>query len=103
MKKLFSLTCLAARAVAVAGCGGKKNSDAVVPENTVVAAYIDIKKAYDDGKHLAKEFIQALPSEMHDKAKKEYEGAIKEIDEVMDSLNPEWAVIAFGGDIKTLN
>ena len=103
MKNLSRLICLTALAVAAAGCGGKKNSDAVVPENTVVAAYIDIEKAYDDGKSLLKEIIQALPSELHDKAKKEYENAVKKIDEVKDPLNPEWAVIAFGGNIKTLS
>ena len=103
MKNLSRLICLTALAVAAAGCGGKKNSDAVVPENTVVAAYIDIEKAYDDGKNLVKEFIQALPSGMHDIAKKEYEKAVKKIDEIKDPLNPEWAVIAFGGNIKTLS
>ncbi len=103
MKKLFSLICLAALVLAVAGCGGQKNSEAVVPENTVVAAYIDIERTYDDGKSLAKEVIQALPSEMRDKAKKGYEEAIKKIDEIKDPLNPEWAVITFGGSVKTLS
>lgn len=103
MKKLFSLICLAALVMAVAGCGGQKNSEAVVPENTVVAAYIDIERAYDDGKSLAKDIIQELPSAKRADAKKRYEEAVKKFDEIKDPLNPEWAVITFGGSIKTLS
>ena len=100
MKKLFRLTCLAALAWTFAGCG--RNGDAVVPENTIVAAYVDFEKAYDDGKDLAEEIIDALPSAERDTAKEAFKTAIKEIDKVREPLKPKWGVIAFGGNPKDL-
>ena len=96
MKKLFQLTCLAALAWTLAGCG--RNGDAVVPENTIVAAYVDFEKAYDDGKDLAEEIIDSLPSAERDTAKEAFKTAIKEVDKVREPLNPKWGVIAFGGN-----
>ena len=98
MKKLLKLSCLALIAISVVGCGKK----AQVPEKTVAAAYVDIEKAYANGKDLCEVFIDALPKEMREGAKKEYEGVIKTIDENKKLLNPQWAVAAVGGTIKEL-
>ncbi len=98
MKKLLKLSCLALLAISVVGCGKK----AQVPEKTVAAAYVDIEKAYANGKDLCEVFIDALPKEMREGAKKEYEGVIKTIDENKKLLNPQWAVAAVGGTIKEL-
>ena len=98
MKKLLKLSCLALLAISVVGCGKK----AQVPEKTIAAAYVDIEKAYANGKDLCEVFIDALPKEMREGAKKEYEGAIKQIDENKKLLNPQWAVAAVGGTLKEL-
>ena len=98
MKKLLKLSCLALLAISVVGCGKK----AQVPEKTIAAAYVDIEKAYANGKDLCEVFIDALPKEMREGAKKEYEGAIKQIDENKKLLNPQWAVAAIGGTFKEL-
>ena len=98
MKKLLKLSCLALLAISVVGCGKK----AQVPEKTIAAAYVDIEKAYANGKDLCEVFIDALPKEMQESAKKEYEEAIKKIDENKKLLNPQWAVAAVGGTLKEL-
>lgn len=98
MKKLLKLSCLALLAITVVGCGKK----AQVPEKTIAAAYIDIEKTYANGKDLCEVFIDALPKEFREDAKKEYEAAIKKIDENKKLLNPQWAVAAVGGTLKEL-
>ena len=82
MKKLLKLSCLALLAISVVGCGKK----AQVPEKTIAAAYVDIEKAYANGKDLCEVFIDALPK----------------IDENKKLLNPQWAVAAVGGTLKEL-
>ncbi len=101
MTNALKLVCLSLLALIAAGCG--KNGDAVVPENTILAAYIDYEKAYKDGKELAEEVIGSLPSKTRDTAEKEFKKAIKEADEVYDQLKPKWAVLAFGGTLKNLS
>ena len=98
MKKVFKLACLAACALAIAGCGKRGQ----VPEKTVVAAYVDLEKAYDNGKELAGTLVDALPSDARGEAKKGMEEALKEIDKYKDLLRPEWMVVAYGGDLKSL-
>ena len=98
MKKLLKLSSLALLAITVVGCGKK----AQVPEKTVAAAYVDIEKAYENGKDLCEVFIDALPKEMKEGAKKEYEEVIKKIDENKKLLNPQWAVASVGGTFKEL-
>ncbi len=98
MKKVLKLACLAAFALVIAGCGKRGQ----VPEKTVVAAYVDLEKAYDNGKELAGTLISALPADVRDEAKKGMEEAIQEVDKYKDMLRPEWMVIAYGGDFKSL-
>ncbi len=98
MKTALRLTFLALLSLTFTGCGKK----VPVPEKTVVAAYIDLVKAYENGKSLADAFIDALPEDDRRKAKIRFEKALKAIDTAKDALNPEWAVIAFGGTFKTL-
>ena len=98
MVKMLKLTCLTVLALTVAGCGRK----VLVPEKTVVAAYIDLEKAYHNGKSVANTLIDALPSDERDRAKKDYEETLKIIDKFKDNLDPEWAVITFGGNLKEL-
>ena len=98
MKKVLKLACLAAFAFVIAGCGKRGQ----VPEKTVVAAYVDLEKAYDNGKELAGTLIAALPSDARDEAKKGMEDMLGEIDKYKDMLRPEWMVVAYGGDLKSL-
>lgn len=96
MKKILKLTCFALLSLIAVGCGKK----GIVPEKTVVAAYVDLEKAYENGKSVVKAVINALPSDC-DRAKtvKEYEQGLKWLDKYYDSLNPKWAVIALGGNL----
>lgn len=103
MNRLFQLTGLVVIALTVLGCRDKNGKTIPVPEKTIVAAYIDLGKAYGDGKDFAKKIIRELPSELRGSVQEGYENALKEIDKVKDQLNPEWVVIAFGGDPKTLS
>ena len=57
MKKALRFACLAVLALTVAGCGRKPQ----VPENTVAAAYVDLEKAYENGKLLARSVINEFP------------------------------------------
>lgn len=98
MKKVLKLACLAAFALVIAGCGKRGQ----VPEKTVIAAYVDLEKMYDNGKELAEALIASLPVDARDEAKKGMEEAIKEIDKYKDMLRPEWMVVACGGDFKSL-
>lgn len=96
--KTLKLACLFLLALTAAGCGKK----ILIPEKTVVAAYIDLEKAYVNGKSCAKTIIDALPSDESKAARKEYEEALKKIDKIVDNLNAEWAVVTFGGNLKNL-
>ena len=98
MIRTLKLTCLTVLVLIVAGCGKK----VLVPEKTVVAAFIDLEKAYDNGKSVVSTLIDALPSDERSRAKKEYEEALKIIDKFKDNLDPEWAVVAIGGNLKDL-
>ena len=98
MKKSLRFACLATLALAVVGCGKKPQ----VPEYTVAAAYIDFEKAYENGKSLTRSIIKELPESSRQSATSEYENMLKFVDECRESLNPKWAVIAFGGTIKDL-
>ena len=98
MARMLKLMCLTLLALTVAGCGKK----VLVPEKTVVAAYIDLEKTYDNGKSVADTLIDALPSDERSMAKKGYEEALKIIDKFRDNLDPEWAVITFGGNLTEL-
>ena len=98
MKKALRFACLAGLALAVVGCGKKPQ----VPEYTIAAAYIDFEKAYENGKSLTKSIIKELPESSRQSATREYENMLKFVDECRESLNPKWAVVAFGGTIKDL-
>ena len=98
MANLFKLACLSFLALTVMGCGKK----VLVPEKTVVAAYIDLEKAYDNGKSVASTLIDALPSDERAKTKEKFEEELKKIDKIKDTLKPEWAVVTFGGTLEKL-
>ncbi len=98
MTKALKLLCLSILALVAAGCGKK----VLVPEKTIVAAYIDFEKAYDKGKSVAETLLDAMPSSEKKEARKEYDEAVKMIDKIKDKLDVEWAVVAFGGDLKSL-
>lgn len=98
MKQTFKLVCLSLLALTAAGCGKK----VLIPEKTITAAYIDLEKAYKNGKGFANTLIDALPSEDRKLAKKKYDESLKIIDKIFDNLNAEWAVVTFGGDLKGL-
>ena len=98
MIKTLQLICLAILALAVAGCGKRGQ----VPETTVLAAYVDLEKTYENGKDLAQAILDALPADRRPPALKVFEEAFKEIDKYKDALHPEWAVVAYGGDIKSV-
>ena len=98
MKKALRFACLAVLALTVAGCGRKPQ----VPENTVAAAYVDLEKAYENGKLLARSVINEFPEAFRPGKMKAYEDALKLIDEYRNSLNPKWGVVAFGGTIVDL-
>lgn len=99
MKRALKLACLAALSLVAAGCGKK----GIVPETTLVAAYVDLEKAYDNGKTVIKAIINALPSDdERSAADGAYEQGLKWIDAYKDALKPQWAVIAFGGDFTSL-
>ena len=100
MKKLLMMG-LAAFAFTVAEC--REKTDAVqVPDTTIVAAFIDLQKAYDNGKSVASTLIDALPSNDRSRAKKQYEEALTVIDKFNDALDPEWAVVTFGGSLREI-
>ena len=98
MTKMLKLACLLFLALTVVGCGKK----AIVPENTIVAAYIDIERAHENGKDIASTIIGALFADEQSQAKSEYEEVLKKIDNLKDSLNMEWAIVALGGEPKSL-
>ena len=98
MKRTLKLACLAALSLIAAGCGKK----GIVPEKTVVAAFIDLEKAYEDGKDVVKAIINDFPDKERSEAIRGYEQALKQIDKYKDPLNPKWAVIAFSGDLASL-
>ncbi len=82
MTKTLKLVCLLFLALTVVGCGKK----AIVPENTIVAAYIDIERAHGNGKDIASTIIGALFADEQSQAKSEYEEVLKKIDNLKDSL-----------------
>ena len=99
MKRTLKLACLAALSLVAVGCGKK----GIVPETTLVAAYVDLEKAYDNGKTVIKAIINALPSDdERSAADSAYEQGLKWIDVYKDALKPRWAVIAYGGDFTSL-
>ena len=99
MKRTLKLACLAALSLVAVGCGKK----GIVPETTLVAAYVDLEKAYDNGKTVIKAIINALPSDdERSAADSVYEQGLKWIDAYKDALKPRWAVIAYGGDFTSL-
>ena len=98
MAKLLKLVCLSLLAFTVVGCGKK----VIVPEKTIAAVYIDVEKLYDNGKGVANTIIDALPADAKAEAKRGYEEALKEIDKVKDAVKAEWAIVTFGGDLKSL-
>ena len=99
MKNILRLACLAILALTVAGCGQKPQ----VPEKTIVAAYVDIEKAYENGQLLTKSIINAFPAPARSNAVQKYEKVIKYIDKYKDTLNPKWAVIAFSGTFEDIS
>ena len=99
MKRALRLTCLAILALIVAGCGRKPQ----VPGNTIAAAYVDLEKAYQNGKLLISSIINEFPVSSNSVVRKEYDKVFKVIDEYRGTLKPKWAVIAFGGALKTLS
>ena len=99
MTKALKLACLSFLALVAAGCGKK----VLVPEKTVVAVYVDFQKAYDDGKDLAKEVIDSLPSDARKNAEEEFKKAVEKIDNVAGPLKPKWLVITMGGTFKDLS
>ena len=96
MSKLAWISFLA---LTVAGCGKK----VLVPEKTIVAAYIDLEKAYDNGKTVASTLIDALPSDQKSLAKKDFEAVLKLLDKFNDNLYPEWAVVTLGGNLREID
>ena len=98
MKKLFKLSCLALLAISIVGCGKK----AQVPDTTLAAGYVDIEKTYANGKDICEVIIDALPKEFQEDAKKGFEEGVKMVDEHKKLLNPQWAVVAFGGTLREL-
>lgn len=98
--KFASLTILA---LIVAGCGRKPQ----VPKNTVAAAYVDLEKAYQNGKLLISSVINEFPassnSVVRSEVRKEYDKVFKAIDEYKEALKPKWAVVAFGSAHNTLS
>ena len=99
MKNALRFAYLAVLALSVAGCGKRPQ----VPEHAVAAVYVDFEKAYENGKSLTATIIKELPESSRKGATKEYEDALKFIDECRESLKPKWAVVAFGGTIKDLS
>lgn len=98
MTKMLKLACLLFLALTVVGCGKR----AIVPENTIAAAYIDIEKAYENGKDIASTLIGALFADERSQAVSEYVEVFKKIDTLKDPLKMEWAIVALGGDPKSL-
>lgn len=96
--KTLKLAGISLLALISTGCGRK----ILVPEKTIVAAYVDLEKTYDNGKKFSTAIIHALPDGDKSLAQKGYEEALKTIDKFRDNLKTEWAVIAFGGDFKSL-
>ena len=95
MSKLAWISFLA---LTVVGCGKK----VLVPEKTIVAAYIDLEKAYGNGKTVVSTLIDVLPSDRKALAKKEFEEVLKLLDKFNDNLDPEWAVVTLGGNLREL-
>ena len=83
----------------VVGCGKK----VLVPEKTIVAAYIDLEKAYGNGKTVASTLIDALPSDRKSVTKKDFEAVLKLLDKFNDNLYPEWAVVTLGGNLREID
>ncbi len=98
MKTALRLTFLACLALNFTGYGKR----VPVPGETIVAAYVDLEKAYENGKSLVYTFIDAVPSGERRKVKEEYDKIFTGIDKARDVLNPEWALITFGGTIKAI-
>ena len=98
MVKIFKMLCLSFLALTVAGCGKK----VLVPEKTVMAAYIDLEKAYDNGKSVVSALINGLPPDKRPLAKERFQEALERIDKFKNALDPEWAVVTFGGNLKEL-
>ena len=93
MKQTLKFICLAVLALTLSGCGQK----ALVPENTVVATYVELERFYESGTHFARVIISELPVSSRSQAVKDLEHVLKCIDKYKDSLSPQWAVIALGG------
>ena len=99
MKRTLQLAALAVLSFIAAGCGKK----GIVPETTLVAAYVDLEKAYENGKTVITAIVNALPSDdERSAATAEFEQRLKVIDAYKDALKPQWAVVAFGGDLASL-
>ena len=100
MKRSLSLTCLtvAVLVCALSGCSKR----VLVPEKTILAAYVDFEKAHKYGLSFTEAMISALPDELRLKTKAEYEEMHREINDIMAALNPKWIVVAYGGTLKEL-
>ena len=96
--RMLKLAYFVTLALTAAGCG----KQVLVPENTSVAGYVNLEKAYASGNDVVKMLIGALPDDMRKKAQKQYEESLREIDKYKERLAPKWAVVAFGDDWERL-
>ena len=113
MMKLLKLACLSALALAAVHADARPSrvrhgaagygKNVAVPEDALVAVYVDFGKTYKRGTDVAKTLIRALPDEERTEANGQFENVVAFIDKVNDALEPEWLLLTFGGDLENID
>ncbi len=96
MKKLMMLSCVLAMSAVFVGC----NKAPKVPEDTLVAVYVDIPQAAENIGDFFSSAVDQLPDSKREKAEKMLEKITSSSEDDLKALRPEWMVAVVCGDEK---
>lgn len=94
MKKLMMLSCVLAMSAVFVGC----NKAPKLPEDTLVAVYVDIPQAAENVGEFLSSAVDQLPESKRDKAKKMLKKIVSSGEDDFKALEADWLVLALCGD-----
>lgn len=92
MKRLLYGLAMAVAALSLVGCGAKPK----IPENTLVAGYVDLEKAISHGQDVVELVIDNMPKPYQGKVQEGYDEAMKAFKENVAPYNLKWAAWTLG-------
>jgi hypothetical protein len=96
MKKLMMLSCVLAMSAVFVGC----NKAPKLPEDTLVAVYVDIPQAAENVGEFLSSAVDQLPESKRDKAKEMLKKIVSSGEDDFKALEADWLVLALCGDKK---